>query len=198
MSAETSRTHALTETTPASEPRSRRSSVVLVVEDNRDILRAVQRTLALQKYEILAATDGEEAIRVARTGKPDLVLLDVMLPKVDGLEVLRRLKADPETRGIMVILVTGRASLDHKIQGFEAGADPWRFSFHEQLNLRKTYRRAAFLVTRLLANLGAGGATPLAPRMRLPVKAEGEARWLEGMYLDQPEEWDDPYRFFRW
>lgn len=102
-----------------------RRSVVLIVEDNREILRAIQRTLALQKYGILTAMDGEEALSVARTHKPDLILLDVMIPKVDGLEVLTRLKGDPSTRGIMVILVTGRSSLDHRVQGLEAGADDY-------------------------------------------------------------------------
>ena len=90
--------------------------------------------------------------------------------------------------------------------GFEAGPGPWRFSFHEQLNLRKTYRRASFLLARLLANLGAAGATPLLDRFRVPPRAGagtkdgggGERRWLEGLYLDEPEAWDDPYRFFRW
>ena len=81
--------------------------------------------------------------------------------------------------------------------GFEAGQEPWSFSYHEQYNVRRTYRRASFLVTRLLANLGAAGETPLLDRFRSPAGA-GEKRWLEGFYLDEPEEWDDPYRFFRW
>ena len=102
-----------------------RKSVILVVEDNTDILRATQRILALNKFEILTATDGEAALGVAREKLPDLVLLDVMIPKIDGIEVLKKLKADPRTHGIMVILVTGRASLDHRVQGFEAGADDY-------------------------------------------------------------------------
>jgi hypothetical protein len=82
---------------------------------------------------------------------------------------------------------------------FETGADPWRFSYHEQFNLRKTYRRTCFLVTRLLANMGVAGATPILGRFSSPVDpAKAEKRWLDGLYLDQPEEWDDPYRFFRW
>lgn len=82
--------------------------------------------------------------------------------------------------------------------GFEAGTEPWRFSYHEQFNLRKTYRRTSFLLTRLLANMGAASPTPILGRFASPVKAAGEKRWLEGLYLDEPEEWDDPYRFFRW
>jgi hypothetical protein len=66
-------------------------------------------------------------------------------------------------------------------------------------NLRKTYRRASFLITRLLANLGGAGSTPILERFHHPVeKAKTEARWRDGLYLDVPEEWDDPYRFFCW
>jgi DNA-binding response OmpR family regulator len=98
---------------------------VLLVEDNRDILRATQRILATQKYDILTAMDGEQALSVARAEPPDLILLDVMLPRLDGLEVCRRLKSDPQTSGIMIILVTGRGSIDNRVEGFEAGADDY-------------------------------------------------------------------------
>ncbi len=81
--------------------------------------------------------------------------------------------------------------------GFEAGTELWRFSFHEAYNVRKTYRRSSFLLTRLLANLGVQGQTPLLERFAKPAAA-AEKRWLDGFYLDEPEEWDDPYRFFRW
>jgi len=76
---------------------------------------------------------------------------------------------------------------------------PWQFDQKKQLNLRRTYRRTSFLVTRLAANLGAAGTTPIVARFLNPVKTSAsERRWLEGLYLDVPEEWDDPYRFFRW
>jgi hypothetical protein len=76
---------------------------------------------------------------------------------------------------------------------------PWEFDYRRQYNLKRTYRRASFLVARLLAGMGAGGSTPLLARFASPVAADGsERRWLDGLYLDQPEELDDPYRFFRW
>ncbi len=82
---------------------------------------------------------------------------------------------------------------------FETGSNPWWFMYGEQHNLRRTYRRASFLTTRLLANMGVAGSTPLLDRFHHPVDAaKSERRWLNGLYLDQPEEWDDPYRFFRW
>jgi hypothetical protein len=76
---------------------------------------------------------------------------------------------------------------------------PWEFAPQKQMNLKRTYRRASFLVARLLGNMGVAGATPLLGRFREPLMASDPGkRWLEGLYLDQPEEWDDPYRFFRW
>ncbi len=76
---------------------------------------------------------------------------------------------------------------------------PWQFSGSKQPNLKKTYRRTSFLVTRLLANLGVAGTTPVVTRFHAPLNsAAPEKRWLEGLYLETPEEWDDPYRFFRW
>jgi len=82
---------------------------------------------------------------------------------------------------------------------FEAGTKPWSFTYEEQYNLRRTYRRSSFLLTRLLANIGAAGSTPLLDRFHSPVDtAKAEKRWLDGLYLDTPIEWDDPYRFFCW
>jgi hypothetical protein len=76
---------------------------------------------------------------------------------------------------------------------------PWQFAPVNQMNLKRTYRRASFLVSRLLGNMGVGGSTPMLERFAKPVDpAAKETRWLDGLYSDTPEEWDDPYRFFRW
>ena len=82
---------------------------------------------------------------------------------------------------------------------FETGTEGWRLSYHEQQNLRRTYRRSSFLLARLLGNMGVAAPTPLLARFSSPVTAaKPENRWLNALYLDQPEDWDDPYRFFRW
>ena len=75
---------------------------------------------------------------------------------------------------------------------------PWQFEDAGKLNIKRTFRRASFLVSQLLTNLGAESATPLLSRFQSPVAGASEKRWLDGFYLDQPEEMDDPYRFFRW
>ncbi len=74
---------------------------------------------------------------------------------------------------------------------------PWHFGGSQQANFRKTYRRSSYLVSRLLGNMSVTSATPIAARFQEPVK-DDEQRWQDGLYLDRPEEWDDPYRFFRW
>jgi len=74
---------------------------------------------------------------------------------------------------------------------------PWDFPYATNYGRKRTFRRAAALVNRVLANAGAAIPTPLLARVHTP-PARDERRWLEGFYMDQPEEWDDPYRFFRW
>ncbi len=95
---------------------------ILIADDhehNRDIL-ATQ--LATQDYELFEAVDGEEALTVARAQLPDLILLDVMMPKLDGVEVCRRLKSDPGLPFMPIILVTAKSDTDDVIVGLEAGA----------------------------------------------------------------------------
>ena len=74
---------------------------------------------------------------------------------------------------------------------------PWEFDYKKQ-NTKRTYRRTSFLLSRILANMGVRGSTPLLERFYTPMITKWEKRWLTGLYLDVPEEWDDPYRFFRW
>ncbi len=75
---------------------------------------------------------------------------------------------------------------------------PWQFEYRNNFGLKRTFRRTSFLVTRLLGNLGVSSETPLLTRWSRPVGSNEPGRWLQGFYLDEPEEWDDPYRFFRW
>src|SRR5436190_24127186 len=98
---------------------------ILVVDDNemnRDIL--VTR-LDTQGYELSQAADGEEALAAAKEQLPDLILLDIMMPKIDGIEVCRRLKADPTLPFMPIILVTAKASSSDVVTGLEAGADEY-------------------------------------------------------------------------
>src|SRR5262245_54180967 len=96
---------------------------ILIVDDNeanRDILEARLKT---HGYELLQAADGEEALTAARAHLPDVILLDVMMPKVDGIEVCRRLKADATLPFMPIILVTAKADSKDVVAGLDAGAD---------------------------------------------------------------------------
>ncbi|MGH7418034.1 MAG: response regulator [Candidatus Rokuibacteriota bacterium] len=103
----------------------RAPSRVLVVEDERDVAELIRYNLSKEGYEVLVTGSGTDAVKQAREARPDVVLLDIMVPHLNGWEVCRRLKQDAETRGIPVIMVTGRAEEGDKVLGFEMGADDY-------------------------------------------------------------------------
>lgn len=98
---------------------------VLVVEDDEDILTLVTKRLRLDGYEVVEARDGEEALDLAREWQPSIAVLDLGLPGIDGIEVLRRIRADDELCSMLVVLLTARAQEADVRRGFEAGADAY-------------------------------------------------------------------------
>lgn len=98
---------------------------ILVVDDDVDTLRLVGLMLQRQGYEIAAASSGRQALNMARTENPDLIILDVMMPDMDGYEVTRRLRSDQDTATIPIIMFTAKTQIDDKVSGFEAGADDY-------------------------------------------------------------------------
>jgi len=99
------------------------SARILVVDDVEANVRLLEAKLAAEYYEVLTANDGPTALALAASEKPDVVLLDVMMPGMDGFSVCRRLKDDPETRHIPVVLVTALDGRADRVAGLEAGAD---------------------------------------------------------------------------
>lgn len=98
---------------------------VLLADDDAGLRRLVGTTLGSDDFDLLQATDGDEALEVARRELPDLILLDVNMPRLNGFEVCRQLKADPATAGIKVVMLTARANESDRVQGREAGADEY-------------------------------------------------------------------------
>ena len=96
---------------------------ILVVDDVEPNVRLLEAKLTLEYYEVLTAHDGLTALEIASAERPDIILLDVMMPGMDGFETCRRLKSDPVTRHIPVVLVTALDGREDKIKGLEAGAD---------------------------------------------------------------------------
>jgi DNA-binding response OmpR family regulator len=99
--------------------------LVLVAEDDADILALVAYRLERAGYDVLTATNGEEAADLAASECPDLAVLDIMMPRLDGYGVTRRIREDESTSGIPVILLTARVQEADVARGFEAGADDY-------------------------------------------------------------------------
>jgi DNA-binding response OmpR family regulator len=99
--------------------------VILAADDDPDILKLVVFRLERSGYIVLQARDGEEALRLALERKPDLLVVDVMMPKIDGLELVRRLRAEEATSRIPIMMLTARAQDTDLEAGFEAGADDY-------------------------------------------------------------------------
>src|SRR3954467_4764599 len=120
---------------------------ILVVDVDPDIARFVEINMRLEGFEVRVARDGEEALRAITEAMPDLVLLDVMMPRIDGVEVCRRLRAAPTTSHLAIIMLTAKSLSADKVVGLTAGADDYLIKPFDTLELvarvRSTMRRNA-------------------------------------------------------
>ncbi len=98
---------------------------VLIVEDDRSLAEVLAYNLKQEGYEVLVSHDGQDGITQAQLKSPDVVLLDLMLPVVDGLDVCRRLRADATTRNMLIIMLTAKAEESDELVGFTLGADDY-------------------------------------------------------------------------
>ncbi len=98
---------------------------ILIIDDDLDTLRLVGLMLQKQGYQIAAAGAGQQGLDLAFSDTPDLILLDVMMPQMDGYEVARRLRANGKTSGVPILMFSAKSQLDDKVTGFEAGADDY-------------------------------------------------------------------------
>jgi len=99
-----------------------RAPRVLVVEDDEDIAQALQRSLRMEGYEVRTSPDGADALEQGRTFAPDLVILDLGLPKIDGVEVARELRGEDD---VPILILTARDALESRVEGLDAGADDY-------------------------------------------------------------------------
>ncbi len=98
---------------------------ILYVDDDALLRRIVTDRLSVRGYEMCVAVDGEEGLAVARQEKPDVIISDVVMPKMDGFELCRRLREDPELSKVPIILLTSRSQSADKIRGLDLGADDY-------------------------------------------------------------------------
>jgi diguanylate cyclase (GGDEF)-like protein len=127
------------------EPAAGAKEVILVVDDDEDIARFVEVNLQLHGFEVLVAYDGAQALTMIEQHKPDLAVVDIMMPKVDGMELTRRVRADPMTAALPIIMLTAKGLTVDKVLGLTAGADDYLVKPFDTLELvariRSTLRR---------------------------------------------------------
>jgi diguanylate cyclase (GGDEF)-like protein len=180
-----------------SDPHGR--ELVLVADDDEDIVRFVEINLRLEGFDVATASDGQEALRIAYESMPDLVLLDVMMPVIDGFEVCQRLRNDSRTKGISVIMLTAKSLSADKVVGLTAGADDYIIKPFDPMELVARVK-SAMRRTKEMRDLNP--LTHLAGNYQ--IQAEVERRVESGaafaaMYidLDNFKAFNDHYGFLR-
>jgi len=159
---------------------------ILFIDDDIDTLKLVGLMLERQGYEIAVASDGMSGLTKAATELPDLILLDVMMPDLDGLEVTRRLRADPALAHIPIIMFTAKTMVDDKVAGFEAGVDdyltkpthPAELTAHVKAVLARSAQARSVgaekaNIIALLGSRGGIGTTTLALNISLILQRSG-------------------------
>ncbi len=123
-----------------------RPELVLVADDDQDIVSFISVNLEIEGFEVVTASDGEDALKKAHDSHPDLVLLDVMMPKIDGYEVCQRLRADIATKHLPIIMLTAKSLSADKVVGLTAGADDYMIKPFDPVELlarvKSTLRRS--------------------------------------------------------
>jgi two-component system phosphate regulon response regulator PhoB len=102
-----------------------KKATILVIDDEKDLIELVRYNLEKDGFDVIAATDGQSGLDVVKKHRPDLVVLDLMMPGIDGLQICKQLRADPRTGRIPVIMLTAKATEADRIVGLELGADDY-------------------------------------------------------------------------
>lgn len=123
---------------------------VLIADDDETLRQLITEALPRHRFEVYQAADGPETLDTVKNLRPDIVILDVMMPGMDGIEVCRAIRENPQTRNIPVILLTAKAPIEDKLKGIESGADDYitkPFNFMElqariEMHLRRYIRES--------------------------------------------------------
>ena len=175
------------------------SDRVLVVDDDEDIVRVVRINLELEKLGVETATDGQEALDKAIANPPDLVLLDIMMPRMDGLTALRKMRSHPALAGTPIVLLTARGLTEDRVQGLELGADDY---ITKPFEVGELVARVKAVLRRTKAARDTSPLTGLPGNFR--IGSEIEARIADGTPfavvhcdLDNFKAFNDHYGFMR-
>ncbi len=163
---------------------------ILIVDDDIETLRLVGLMLQRQGYKIVAANNGQQALSMSKMELPDLILLDIMMPDMDGYEVTKQLRAEESTKSIPIIMFTAKSMVDDKVAGFDAGVDdyltkpthPAELTAHVRALLARNVKRAAAetpsakgLVCGVMAAKGGIGTTTLAVNVGVALRQRTKA-----------------------
>jgi DNA-binding response OmpR family regulator len=127
---------------------------ILVIDDEKDVLEVLHLVLSRSGYDVAASSSGMEGLALAQSDRPDLILLDIMMQRMDGWEVLRALKSDAETRDIPVVILSARVEPKDKIRGLQEGAVDY---VTKPFAVREILEKVS-LILNDLAERGEGGA----------------------------------------
>ncbi|MBX5448708.1 response regulator transcription factor [Thermogemmatispora sp.] len=177
---------------------------ILVVDDEEVLVETIAYNLEQEGYQVLTALDGRAALELARRERPHLIILDIMLPEIDGLEVCRQLRREPATATTPIMLLTARAEEIDKVVGLEVGADDYvtkPFGRRELLaRVRALLRRASYPMTQAPPEEGSLGQEAATQPRRSPreliagpvrIDVPGRRVWCRGQEIDmQPKQFD--------
>ncbi|MGA9595847.1 MAG: response regulator [Acidimicrobiia bacterium] len=172
---------------------------ILVVDDDPDILQFVEMNLDMEGFETHTAEGGRVALEIARERPPDLILLDVMMPELDGLTVLRRLRSSPATASIPVVLLTAKALAEDRVRGLDLGADDYitkPFDIEELLARVKAVLRRAQQMRDLSPLTGLPGNFRISRELESRVSGGTEFAIVHAD-LDNFKSFNDHYGFMR-
>jgi DNA-binding response OmpR family regulator len=177
-----------------------RHAKILVVDDEEVLVETIAYNLEQEGYQVMRAFDGKRALELARQEQPDLIILDIMLPEIDGLEVCRQLRGETETSTIPIILLTAKGDEVDKVVGLEVGADDYvtkPFGRRELLaRVRALLRRSLPSRKRHGEQAGEEGKEHQRPQRELiagPVRIDllGRRVWCRGQEIEvQPKQFD--------
>ena len=165
---------------------------ILIVDDDIETLRLVGLMLQRQGYKIVAANNGQQALTMAKAEQPDLILLDIMMPDMDGYEVTKQIRSDPNTKTTPIIMFTAKSMVDDKVAGFDAGVDdyltkpthPAELTAHVKALLARNIKRATSslepstpkgLVCAVISAKGGIGTTTLAVNVGVALRQRTKA-----------------------
>jgi DNA-binding response OmpR family regulator len=138
---------------------------ILLADDEPDLVWAVQQNLCAEGYEVLVAYDGEEALALARLHHPDLIVLDIVMPRLDGLRVCHRLRQDPDLAAVPILFLTERSAIEDRVRGLEGGGDDY---VAKPFDLRELKARIRVLLRRSRpATEGSQGLEAQRPMLRV-------------------------------